>query len=105
MRENILAIRLADDEWNQISDMADVVRLPMSTYVRAFILTQSPPTPRAVGVTVEAVAALNRVGALLNQIARIGNISKSLSSSDIDQITTARERLGNIADNLSGGHS
>ena len=102
MRENILAIRLSDDEWNRIADLADLVRLPTSTYVRAFILTQRPPKPRASGVTVEAVAALNRVGSLLNQIAKIGNSSKTFSAAEIAGVTAAQKRLVEIADQLSG---
>jgi hypothetical protein len=102
MRENILAIRLGDNEWDKISDMAEAVRLPMSTYVRSFILTQSPPKPKATGVTVEAVAALNRMGALLNQIARVGNTSKTFSAVEVERVTAARKRLGQIADQLAG---
>lgn len=102
MRENILAIRLSDDEWNHIADLAALACLPMSTYVRASILTQKPPKPRATGVTVEAVAALNRVGALLNQIAKIGNSSKTFSTPEIAGVKAARKRLVEIADQLSG---
>lgn len=102
MRENILAVRLSDSEWNHIADLANQVRLPMSTYVRAYILTQKPPKPRAAGVSVEAVAALNRVGALLNQIAKIGNSSRTFSATEIAGVTAARKRLVEIADQLSG---
>jgi hypothetical protein len=102
MRENVLAMRLGDDEWDQIADMADAVRLPMSTYVRAFILTQKPPQPKALGVSIEAVAALNRVGALLNQIARVGNSSRTFSAADVERVTATQKRLREIADQLQG---
>lgn len=97
MRENILAIRLNDDEWNRISDMAESTSLPISSYVRSFVLQQKPPRPRARGVSVEAVAALNRVGSLLNQIARAGNFSKTLSAEEVRQTAFARKRLLEIA--------
>lgn len=102
MRENILAIRLDDDEWNRIADMAGSVSLPMSSYVRSFILTQRPPKPKATGVTVEAVAALNRIGALLNQIARVGNSSKTFSAAEVGRVTAARKRILEIATDLKG---
>lgn len=102
MRENILQIRLSDREWDHIADMAGSVSLPMSSYVRSFILTQTPPKPRASGVTVEAVAALNRVGALLNQIARVGNTSGTFSAADVDRVTAARKHLRQIATELTG---
>lgn len=102
MRENVLAIRLTDDEWNEIEDMAEAAQLPLSTYVRAFVLTQKPPAPKASGIDAEAVAALNRVGSLLNQIARVGNVSKTFSAADIDGVTAARERLSAIAAQLEG---
>ena len=102
MRENVLAIRLHDDEWNRIAAMAGSVSLPMSSYVRSFILTQQPPKPKATGVTVEAVAALNRVGALLNQIARVGNSSKSIPAAEVMRVTAARRRILEIATKLTG---
>jgi len=102
MRENVLAIRLDDDEWSRIADMAGSVSLPMSSYVRSFILTQQPPKPRATGVTVEAVAALNRLGSLLNQIAKVGNSSKTFSATDVRDATAARKRILEIADALKG---
>ena len=102
MRGNILAIRLDDDEWNSIADMAESVSLPISSYVRSFVLTQRPPKPKASGVTVEAVAALNRIGALLNQIAKVGNIAKTFSTADVDRVTAARKRILEIAETLNG---
>jgi hypothetical protein len=102
MRENVLAIRLTDEEWNDIEDMAGAAQLPLSTYVRAFVLTQKPPAPKASGIDAEAVAALNRVGSLLNQIARVGNTSKTFSAADIRGVTAARERLSAIAEQLEG---
>lgn len=102
MRQNILQVRLSDEEWNEIYTMAGSVSLPMSSYVRSFILTQKPPQPKASGVTVEAVAALNRIGALLNQIAKVGNTTKTFPAADVDRVTAARERILEIAETLNG---
>jgi hypothetical protein len=103
MRQNILKIYLDDDEWNHIVEMAENVAMPLSGFVRTFLLTQKPPRPRATGVTIEAVAALNRTGALLNQIARVANRSQTLSAAEIRGVAAARERLLVIAEQLEGG--
>lgn len=102
MRQNILQVRLSDEEWNEIYTMAGSVSLPMSSYVRSFILTQKPPQPKASGVTVEAVAALNRIGALLNQIAKVGNTTKTFSAADVERVTAAQKRILEIAETLNG---
>lgn len=102
MRQNLLKVYLDDAEWNRVVDMADAVAMPLSGYVRAFLMTQQAPAPKARGVTAEAVAALNRNGALLNQLARIGHASKTLSAADIRELTAARERLLAIARDLNG---
>jgi lambda repressor-like predicted transcriptional regulator len=102
MRQNLLKVYLDDEEWDRVVDMADAVAMPLSGYVRAFLMTQKPPAPKAKGVTAEAVAALNRNGALLNQLARIGHTSKTLSAADLRELTAARERLIAIAKDLNG---
>lgn len=102
MRQNLLKVYLDDHEWDTVVDMADAVSMPLSGFVRTFLVTQKPPKPKATGVTIEAVAALNRVGSLLNQIARIGHASKTLSAADVRQVTAARDRLLALALTLDG---
>nr|WP_134014081.1 hypothetical protein [Rhodobaca barguzinensis] len=82
--------------------MAASVSMPLSGFARTFLLTQKPPQPKALGITVEAVAALNRIGSLLNQIAKIGNSSKTFSAAEVRAVTVARERLLTIAEQLEG---
>jgi hypothetical protein len=103
MRQNVLKIYLSDAEWDHVVGMAESVSMPMSGFARTFLVTQRPPRPKASGVTVEAVAALNRCGALLNQVAKIGNSSKSFSAAEVRAVTAARERLLAIASQLEGG--
>lgn len=103
MRQNVLKIYLSDAEWDHVVGMAESVSMPMSGFARTFLVTQSPPKPKASGVTVEAVAALNRCGALLNQVARVANSSQTLSQAEIREVTAARERLLGIAEQLEGG--
>ncbi|ATX65222.1 plasmid mobilization protein [Roseinatronobacter bogoriensis] len=102
MRQNVLKIYLDDNEWDHIVDMAASVSMPLSGFARTFLLTQKPPQPKALGITVEAVAALNRIGSLLNQIAKIGNSSKTFSAAEVRAVTVARERLLTIAEQLEG---
>lgn len=102
MRQNVLKIYLSDAEWDHVVGMAESVSMPMSGFARTFLVTQRPPRPKASGVTVEAVAALNRCGTLLNQIARVGNSSKSFSAAEVRAVTAARERLLAIAEQLTG---
>ncbi|WP_340240375.1 hypothetical protein [Sulfitobacter pontiacus] len=100
MRQNVLKIYLDDNEWDHVVDMAASVSMPLSGFARTFLVTQKPPQPKASGVTVEAVAALNRCGSLLNQIARIGNSSQTFTAAEVRAVTTARERLLAIASQL-----
>ena len=102
MRQNVLKIYLSDAEWDHVVDMAESVSMPMSGFARTFLVTQKPPRPKALGVTVEAVAALNRCGALLNQVAKIGNSSKTFSAAEVRAVTAARQRLVAIAEQLTG---
>ena len=76
--------------------------MPLSGFARTFLITQRPPRPKAAGVTVEAVAALNRTGALLNQIARVANRSQTLTAAEVRGVTAARDRLLAIAETLAG---
>lgn len=102
MRQNVLKIYLDDAEWDHVVDMATSVSMPLSGFARTFLVTQKPPRPKASGVTVEAVAALNRCGSLLNQIARVGNSSESFSAAEVRAVTATRERLLAIAEQLTG---
>ena len=102
MRQNLLKVYLDDTEWDAVVDMADAVSMPLSGFVRSFLLTQKPPQPKARGITAEAVTALNRLGALLNQLARIEHASKTLSAADLREIADARKRLLAIAKDLKG---
>ncbi|QOL82652.1 hypothetical protein [Pseudooceanicola spongiae] len=102
MRQNVLKIYLSDAEWDHVVGMAESVSMPMSGFARTFLVTQKPPRPKASGVTVEAVAALNRCGAFLNQFARVACRSQTLSPAEIREVTAAREHLLAIAEQLTG---
>lgn len=66
----------------EIAARADALGLPLSAYMRSVALGVEPPARKA-GVDAEAVAALNRVGSNLNQLAKIGNKSGTLNAGQI----------------------
>lgn len=56
--------------------------LPIASLARSALLDLKLPV-RKVNIEAEAIAALNRIGSNLNQIARVGNSSGSLSPDQI----------------------
>lgn len=99
-RDRILQVPLTDPERVEIKSRAETLGLPVACYVRSVVLGVEPPVRRA-GVDAEAVAALNRVGANLNQLARIGNKSGTLNAGQIkalgavlSQIKQTSARIG-----------
>ncbi|WP_036714364.1 plasmid mobilization relaxosome protein MobC [Paracoccus sp. J55] len=77
-RDRILQVPLTDPERAEIKGRADALGLPVAAYMRSVVLGVEPPARRA-GVDAEAVAALNRVGSNLNQIARACNAKGTLN--------------------------
>lgn len=69
-------------ERDEIRARAAAHGLPIAGYMRFASLGMEPPARRA-GVDAEAVAALNRVGSNLNQIAKIGNKSGTMTPGQI----------------------
>lgn len=78
-RSNRLEIRLAAEERTQIEQRARANGVTLSRYLRHAALGIKLPR-RRVNVELEAVAALNRIGVNLNQIARAANHSGRLES-------------------------
>ena len=73
---------MTDSEAAEIRNRAAALGLPIAGYMRSAALGMEPPARRA-GVDAEAVAALNRVGSNLNQIAKIGNKSGTMTPGQI----------------------
>lgn len=91
-RPNRLEIRLTGDERAQIEARARASGLTMSRYMRHAALGLDLPRPR-VNVEVEAVAALNRIGVNLNQLARSANRSGRLDPDQQQQLARAIEKM------------
>ena len=102
MRDSRLAICLTGEEYDAIEEMAVSCGLPTSTYVRTFVLSGEAPHPKVSDIDAQAVVALNRIGALLNQIARVANSTGEVAPADLDRIRHAVTQLDNLKTQISG---
>lgn len=105
MRTEKLAICLTPEEFDEIESRAVAVGMPNSTFVRASILSMEPPAPRISDMDAVAIAAINRVGSLLNQIARHQHINNHLSPRAIEQLKDAYRRLMKIVAKIEKGET
>lgn len=101
-RTEILKVCLTPDEFDEIETRALAVGMPNSTFVRAAVLAMEPPKPRVSNMDVAAVTALNRVGSVLNQIARHQHIEKNLSPRAIELLKDSYRRLMRIVTKIEG---
>lgn len=95
-RDRILQVPLTDPERAEIKSRADTLGLPVAAYMRSVVLGVEPPA-RRVGVDAEAVAALNRVGSNLNQIAKVGNASGTLNAAQIKALAALHSQIKRAA--------
>ncbi|WP_343501953.1 plasmid mobilization protein [Alloyangia pacifica] len=87
-----MEIRLSDDERAQIEDRARANGVTFSRFLRHAALDLDLP-PRRVNIEAETVAALNRVGGNLNQIAKAANRSGRLDPDQQRQLARAIDRV------------
>ncbi|WP_136684666.1 plasmid mobilization protein [Falsirhodobacter xinxiangensis] len=81
-REFRLSYTVSPGEREMIVTRAIAAGLPVAALTRNAVLGLPIPVKRS-NIEAEAVAALNRIGSNLNQLARVGNVSGSLSSDQI----------------------
>jgi len=97
-------VPLSESERAEIKARARALGLPVAAYMRSVVLGVEPPARRA-GVDAEAVAALNRLGSNLNQIARVGNKSGTLTAPQIKTLaalhTQIKQAAGKIGEALA----
>ncbi|SEC14178.1 mobilisation protein (MobC) [Rhodobacter sp. 24-YEA-8] len=91
-----MEVQLNDPEKAEIAARADALGLPVAAYMRSVVLGSEPPSRRA-GVDAEAVAALNRVGSNLNQIAKVGNKSGTLTAVQIKALGALHAQIARTA--------
>ncbi|UWQ83528.1 plasmid mobilization protein [Leisingera caerulea] len=97
-----MEVRLSNCERAEIDRRARTAGVPVSKFVRHAALSIELPARRT-NVEVEAVAALNRVGVNLNQIARIGNRSRSLSAADVRLLSVLTNEVAEAVSAIQQG--
>lgn len=75
--------------------------LTSAAFLRTLILG-TPLPDRKAGVNAEAVAALNRIGSNVNQIAKVGNSSRTLSAAQISALAAHLRRLDVLVREIGG---
>ncbi|RWR05002.1 plasmid mobilization protein [Paenirhodobacter populi] len=93
-------VALNDKERAEIEKRADAVGLPASAYMRSVALGSEPPI-RPNRIDAEAVAALNRIGSNINQIAKVGNTSKTLTPDQVKALIATHKGLAQIAGRIN----
>lgn len=91
-RNRVIKVTLSDEEFRKISDRAYVAGLSLASLTRSAALGLPIPQPKF-DIDRQAVAALNRVGNNLNQIARVAHAEKLLTPQQI-------EALGKVLQNV-----
>lgn len=94
-------LRLNQREREAIRAQANQRGLTESAFTRMCVLGQPLPT-RKTQIEIEAVAALNRVGSNMNQIARVANESRSLNDASIKALSALYGKLKGIAAEIEG---
>lgn len=97
-RTNRLELMLSDAERDIVAASAAATGLTMAAFARQAMMIDQPVSARAKAHVVDraAVAALNAIGSNLNQIARVGNSSKTLNPQHLHALTVMFRKLSAI---------
>ncbi|KKB09195.1 hypothetical protein VE26_04165 [Devosia chinhatensis] len=89
---------LSDAEREIVAASAAATGLTMAAFARQAMMIDQPVSARAKAHVVDraAIAALNAIGSNLNQIAKIGNSSKTLNQQHLQALTVMFRRLSAI---------
>ncbi len=93
----IVSIRLSPEQRRTLADRASLCGRPFSTYIRETVLGKIPRA-RPLRIEKKAVYQLSRIGANLNQMARVANVTGRLEAErrieeTLGDITRAIKRL------------
>lgn len=100
-RSQTIYVMANPDEVAGIKDIAKEAGMTVSQYIRHTAL-KTPLPKRATNIEAEAIAALNRVGSNLNQIAKIANTNGALQPSDIKALKSGFNEAFKIAAQIKG---
>ncbi|AVF03753.1 MULTISPECIES: plasmid mobilization protein [Devosia] len=94
-RTHRLELMLSEAERETIAAGAAATGLTMAAYARQAMMIDQPVSARAKAHVVDraAVAALNAIGANLNQVAKVANATKTMSPKNLSALAQMYRRL------------
>lgn len=102
-RSHVFTILFTPTERARLEEQAVARGTTIAPLIRAAILSQPLPD-RKTGIEAEAIAALNRAGANLNQIARAANSTGgSLTAQQISALAALHKHIGQLAERIAAG--
>ncbi len=99
-RPHRVEVLASPDERAEIARKAKIAGLPTATYMRSCALGAAMPA-RSTRIEAEAVAALNRLGSNLNQIAKAAN-SKGLTPQQVQALGALHGRIRDAVNQIKG---
>lgn len=99
-RPHRIEFRAAPEEWRSINEKAKQTGIPVATYARHSALMQPMPE-RSTRIDIESVAALNRLGSNLNQIAKSAN-GRGLTPPQVQALAILGRKINDAVNNLKG---
>lgn len=97
-RTHRFELMLSNAERDIVAASAAATGLTMAAFARQAMMIDQPVSARAKAHVVDraAIAALNVIGSNLNQIARVGNSSKTLNQQHLQGLTVMYRKLSAI---------
>ncbi|MBE0580156.1 plasmid mobilization relaxosome protein MobC [Devosia sp.] len=101
-RTHRFELMLSDAEREIVAASAAATGLTMAGFARQAMMIDQPVSARVKAHVVDraAIAALSAIGTNLNQIAKIGNSSKTLNQQHLHALTVMFRRLGAIVSRI-----
>ncbi|SEB50576.1 plasmid mobilization protein [Rhodobacter sp. 24-YEA-8] len=99
-RPHRIEFRAAPEEWRSVNEKAKRIGMPVATYARHSALMQPMPE-QSTRIDAEAVAALNRLGGNLNQIAKSAN-GRGLTPQQVQALAILGRKINDTVNSLKG---
>lgn len=101
-RTKQLKITLSDTEYDALARRSEEFGVSMAGVIRSAVLGLPLPRRRA-KIDIEAIVAINRVGANLNQLVRTAHSTGCLNSSQLAATGGVLKQLRALAGRIEGG--
>ena len=92
-RENKVTFRVDDDESAIVHGLAEKAHLPMEEYIRRCILSADKILIQDGEAIRKLTAEVNRIGNNINQVVRVANSTKGISSGEIQRIISWEQEI------------